>query len=68
MSLCAYCGYPTLDDGMCAYHGVGQGAPDVDDWASGNRIMCDFIHRGILLEATPADARHALDLAEPVLV
>ena len=68
MSLCAYCGYPTLDDGMCAYHGVGQGGPDVDDWASGNRIMCDFIHRGIV-RATPADTRSRLDLVEePMLV
>jgi hypothetical protein len=21
---------------------------DRDDWATGNRIMCDFIHRGIV--------------------
>jgi hypothetical protein len=20
-----------------------------DDWATGNRIMCDFLHRGIVL-------------------
>ena len=50
MNLCAFCGYPTLDDGMCAYHGLGQGTRDGDDWASSNRTMCDFIHRGIVLD------------------
>ena len=44
MSLCAYCGQATSDDrGFCAYHAFGDG-----DWATSNRIMCDFIHRGIV--------------------
>ena len=45
MSLCAYCGQATSDHGgFCAYHAFGDG----DDWATSNRIMCDFIHRGIV--------------------
>lgn len=69
MNLCAYCGYPTLDDGMCAYHAVGQGASDLDNWANGNRVMCDFIHRGILLDAAPTNTRTSTaDLDEPLLV
>jgi len=27
-----------------AYHVLGDGS----DWATGNRIMCDFVHRGIV--------------------
>lgn len=70
-ALCAYCGYPTLDDGMCAYHTVGAGGPDLDNWANSNRIMCDFIHRGIVLATAPIDARHStvdVDVEDPVLV
>jgi len=45
MSLCIQCGYPTSGpDDMCAHHV----ASDADDWAMGNRIMCDFLHRGIV--------------------
>jgi len=44
MSLCACCGQPTGDhDGLCAFHTL-----DTADWAVSNRIMCDFIHRGIV--------------------
>jgi len=28
---------------MCAHHVASSG----DDWAMGNRIMCDFLHRGV---------------------
>jgi hypothetical protein len=31
--------------GLCAWHISADG----DDWATGNRIMCDFVHRGIVL-------------------
>ena len=45
VSLCAQCGQPTFDAAaLCVYHSSGQG----DDWATGNRIMCDFLHRGIV--------------------
>ena len=32
------------DVGLCSHHGVEYG----DDWARENRVMCDFIHRGIV--------------------
>ncbi len=39
------CGAQLYGNGeLCAHHhGV------VDDWAEANRIMCNFFHRGILL-------------------
>jgi len=44
VSPCAQCGQPAFDSGgLCTYHDSGHG----DDWAEGNRIMCDFLHRGI---------------------
>jgi len=53
MSLCVHCGQPVLErGGLCTYHLTGH----CDDWATGNRIMCDFLHRGIELRA-----RRALD-------
>jgi len=47
MNLCALCGSPgATAGGLCAYHtSVPEGG---GDWANGNRIMCDFIHRGIV--------------------
>lgn len=51
MSLCVHCGQPTLGpDDFCAHHTSGHG----DDWATGNRIMCDFLHRGIV-SSTPRE-------------
>jgi len=45
MTLCAYCGVQTTrTDAVCAHHACAF----VDDWAIGNRVMCDFIHRGIV--------------------
>jgi len=45
MSLCIQCGYPTSGaDDMCVHHVAAY----ADDWAMGNRIMCDFLHRGIV--------------------
>jgi hypothetical protein len=50
MSLCALCGGPSYGaDALCAHHLH----PGPDDWATGNRIMCDFVHRGIVAR-TPA--------------
>jgi hypothetical protein len=46
MNRCMLCGEPTLGaEGLCTYHTRFQR----DDWATGNRIICDFLHRGILL-------------------
>jgi hypothetical protein len=45
MSVCVQCAQPALGpDNFCAYHTSGHG----DDWATGNRVMCDFLHRGIV--------------------
>ena len=45
MSLCPVCGHLMLAPGpMCSYHAATGGL----DWAAGNRIMCDFVHRGIV--------------------
>ena len=56
MSLCAFCGNPTGDPGgVCSYHSAGH----KDDWARGNRLMCDLLHRGIT-SSTPHEV-DALD-------
>ena len=45
MSLCVLCGNPTFGpETLCRYHTASYG----DDWARGNRIICDFVHRGIV--------------------
>jgi len=45
MSLCVHCGHPTFaGSDLCSHHDSGH----ADDWATGNRIMCDFLHRGIV--------------------
>ena len=31
-------------EALCGYHSAVHG----DDWAAGNRVMCDFLHRGIV--------------------
>lgn len=43
MSLCAACGLQLNgDSALCAHHH----SLDADNWAIGNRVMCDFLHRG----------------------
>ena len=43
MSLCASCGLDNPNNvGLCPHHHVTDGS---HDWAVGNRIMCDFLHR-----------------------
>lgn len=54
MSLCAQCGYPMIGPGeLCAHHNASDGV----NWARDNRIMCDFVHRGLVttVECAPAD-------------
>src|SRR5438876_1176005 len=49
MSLCVVCGYSTLDSNdICTHHTASYAV----DWAIGNRLMCDLLHRGIV--STPA--------------
>jgi hypothetical protein len=51
VSLCAYCGYAIVgSSGICPFHSDAE----ADDWARQNRIMCDFIHRGVVM-AVPDD-------------
>ena len=49
MSLCVQCAQPTLGSGEFCIHHL---AAHADGWATGNRLMCDFLHRGIV-PATP---------------
>jgi hypothetical protein len=45
MSLCVVCRSPCPDgSALCPHH---HWTPD-DRWAVGNRIVCDFLHRGIV--------------------
>ena len=54
MSICVLCGYPTGGaEDMCAHHAASYG----DDWAMSNRIMCDFLHRGVV--SPPPEQRAA---------
>jgi hypothetical protein len=49
--VCCYCGHPTAGAGqICTYH---LSAPAGDDWATSNRIMCDFVHRGFVAPVDP---------------
>lgn len=38
---CAMCNASEPDE-LCRYHPKEK----TDDWAEGNRVICDFIHRG----------------------
>lgn len=60
MSLCAYCGAATIDPGaLCPHHHTSAHA---DDWATGNRIMCDFVHRGIVPPGPSQRARSEVEI------
>ena len=51
MKLCPACGHLIVGPGaICSHH---TATPLRDDWARGNRIMCDFVHRGIAARAAP---------------
>jgi len=45
MIACVMCGLEASEDGvLCAHHLFGI----PDEWAASNRIMCDFVHRGVV--------------------
>lgn len=45
MSFCAYCGSQLSGSSeLCPHHHCAYG----EDWATANRIMCDFFHRGVV--------------------
>lgn len=59
MSLCVLCGQQDPDDGnLCSAHMSAN-----ESWASGNRIMCDFLHRGIVPSRIAPDDRTDLVVA-----
>ena len=44
-SVCASCGLALRDGtGLCPHHQAVYG----EDWALGNRVWCDFFHRGVV--------------------
>jgi len=50
MSLCPMCGITVMTgDGICPWHTRSNDTT----WAEGNRVMCDFFHRGILRPVEP---------------
>jgi hypothetical protein len=53
MSLCAACGSQLPEDErLCRHHHSSHG----DQWAEGNRIMCDFLHRKkVLVRLAPTE-------------
>ncbi|MBI3627570.1 MAG: hypothetical protein HY220_02380 [Candidatus Sungbacteria bacterium] len=63
MPRCSYCGAEITatrseegeegEEALCPYHHSGLGA----NWAEGNRLMCDFIHRGRIPARLPKDLR-----------
>jgi hypothetical protein len=59
MSLCASCGLQlTADTSLCPHHHAAH----ADGWAEGNRILCDFVHRGIVPRRAPLQAQRHADL------
>jgi hypothetical protein len=58
MPLCMQCGLSPLGTAeICSDHVCGHGV----DWATANRIVRDFLHRGFV-EPTPCERNEDLDL------
>ena len=56
MPLCVQCGFSTLGTAaICSHHVSDLGA----DWATANRLMCNFLHRGVV---APTSCERAEDL------
>jgi hypothetical protein len=62
MSFCVLCGASGPDDGnICSYHFVTDAR-----WADANRIVCDFVHRGIVpVRLPPAQRDEITVLGDP---
>ena len=61
MSVCACCGLRTIGtEPLCAHHALTSSD---DDWASRNRLACDFIHRKVIPPRSVE--RMEIDLEEP---
>jgi hypothetical protein len=58
MSACVLCGLEVRDDvALCAHHLFGN----EEDWAACNRVMCDFVHRGVTPRRLPREQREEAD-------
>ena len=58
MHFCVQCAQSTLGTAeICSYHESGHG----DNWATANRLMCDFLHRGVV-PPTPCKRDEDLEL------
>ena len=61
MSLCAYCSLEMQSPGvLCVRHTNVFG----EDWAAGNRIICDFVHRGIVPPTPSEPTGSAVEIIE----
>ena len=59
MSLCASCGLQLITNpNLCPHHHAAH----PDSWSEGNRILCDFVHRGIVPRRAPLQAPRQGDL------
>ena len=56
MIRCIVCGHGNPDrESFCSFHLTSE-----QDWATANRIMCDFVHRAIVPRRLPACDRDAV--------
>ena len=54
MSICAQCGLQLPGDStLCPHHHCAYGV----NWAKGNILMCNFLHRGIVPPRLPPEER-----------
>jgi len=51
--LCGSINWGTILNPMCAHHSAGYD----DTWHLGNKIMCDFLHRGMVPKRLPESER-----------
>lgn len=57
-NLCALCGQRLVGrESLCAAHHTMAG----EEWAAVNRIMCDFLHRGVATPRLGPSERRDLD-------
>lgn len=58
MNVCAFCRQQLSGpEGLCSHHH----SVSKDDWAAVNRVMCDFLHRGVVPERLSMADREAED-------
>lgn len=58
MTVCPVCGHFVIgQETMCGFHTTALRG----DWATGNRIMCDFVHRHTLHPDAERPASDSLD-------